>query len=315
MSQNRFLRIGLRASYKNRIKLNQSKLALSFQQTICTSNYSLVNGPLSTLPTEIEFQVRKPDQKLISYYFRLGKAYLQFYKVGIKNIYYNYKASLPIKELIDSKYEGSISQAVNANAISRSEFQLLTRNWHDLKRVPLFGLMFAIFGEFTPLLVIAIGNVVPLTCRTPTQIRKERKRLEESRYKAFQKVVTEPPIKGLSALRLQQLMLINSSLGLSSRMWNLFGGPPAMILTGKIKRRMEYLSNDDRLIEISGGVKKMSTREVEMALVERGIDVIGRLETDLRHDLKSWLRLRRDELYPYERLLLTRPSMWTCKVI
>ncbi|POS86279.1 hypothetical protein EPUL_001202 [Erysiphe pulchra] len=306
MYLNRLHRVNFQTTYKFRIPLDYQISAIQFQRFQSASNLSLANGPLTTLPTELKFPVRERNQNVISYYFCVGKEYLKFYKVGIKNIYYNYKASLPIQELIDSKYEGSVSQAINANAISRSDFQLLTRNWHDLKRVPLFGLLFAMFGEFTPLIVMALGNIVPLTCRTPAQITRERERLERLRRRAFQQITSQLPTWPGSGLGSKQLMQISISLGLSSKIWSLFGGPPAVILRRNVKKRLEYLGYDDRLIEIAGGVKKMSIEEVKMALVERGIDVVGRAETELRYDLESWLKSRRGVSYSYERLLLTR---------
>ncbi|RKF64359.1 putative letm1-like protein [Erysiphe neolycopersici] len=306
MSLNRIHRVYFQTSYRHRISLDYKISSIKFQRFQCVSNLSLANGPLTTLPTELKYPDRKVSQNIISHYFRVGKAYLQFYKAGVKNIYHNYKASLPIQELIDSQYEGSVSQAINANAISRSDFQLLTRNWHDLKRVPLFGLIFAVCGEFTPLIVMALGNIVPLTCRTPAQITRERKRLERSRRRAFQQVATQQPIKAVSELGSKQLIQISISLGLSSKIWSLLGGPPAAILRSKVKKRLEYFGQDDRLIEIAGGVQNMSTEEVEMALVVRGIDVLGRAENELRYDLESWLKLRGGVSYSYERLLLTR---------
>jgi hypothetical protein len=48
----------------------------------------------------------------------------------------------------------------------------------------------------------------------------------------------------------------------------------------------------------------MDIEEVRMALVERGVDVLGKREGQLRGDLTAWLRSR--EKVGVERLLLTR---------
>ncbi len=71
-----------------------------------------------------------------------------------------------------------------------------------------------------------------------------------------------------------------------------------------MKRRIEYLDMDDKLIRNSGGVREMEPEEARMALVERGVDVLGKRESLLKAVLIAWLRSR--ENTPVERLLLTR---------
>ena len=61
---------------------------------------------------------------------------------------------------------------------------------------------------------------------------------------------------------------------------------------------------DDDLITKAGGVKDMEIEEVKMALVERGIDVLGKNDNHLRGDLNAWLKSK--EKVPAEKLLLTR---------
>lgn len=275
-----------------------------------TKPLSNVNAPSSTLPAPLDLPVRKPDQSYFpSYLFALGKAYATFYKTGVKNIYYNHQASRLVQRRLDREYNGSLSTAISSNALSRSEFQLLNRNWHDIKRVPMFGLVFFICGEFTPLVVIALSNVVPWTCRIPKQVENDRRKLEERRSNSFRNLTLEPPTQqGVEKLQRQQLIHISWSLGLSSRIWDWIGGQhpglPSGILRGKVQRRLEYLKLDDRLIRECGGVKEMEVEEVRMSCVERGINVLGRSEGDVRRDLGAWIKSA--ENVPLERLLLTR---------
>lgn len=288
-------------NHKTSIWLHQ-KIRYIARSTVASS---AANGPKTTLPAHLDIPVRKPNQVALSHYYSVGKSYLEFYKTGIKNIYYNYKASQLVQKLIDSKYDGDVSSAIRARAITRSDFQLLTRNWHDLKRVPLFGLTIAFFGEFTPLVAIAFGNIVPLTCRIPAQITKEREKIEEMRHRAFQKIAANAPDQEeLADLHCKQLALICESLRLTSRIWNLLGGPPSIVMKRKVQKRLEYLTQDDDLIEFAGGVGEMNSEEVIMALIQRGIDVLRRDESLLRSDLKSWLLSRRR--VSIIRLLLTR---------
>jgi hypothetical protein len=53
-----------------------------------------------------------------------------------------------------------------------------------------------------------------------------------------------------------------------------------------------------------GGVGDMEIEEVRMALVERGVDVVGKGDKELRGHLNAWLKST--EMVPVERLILTR---------
>ncbi|KAF7876445.1 hypothetical protein EAF04_001536 [Stromatinia cepivora] len=277
-----------------------------------------INGPPSTLPAPLDLPIREPNQPFFfKYAFTLGKAYAKFYKTGVKNIYYNFIASRTIQTTIDEKYKSSLSSAVKGALLSRSDFQLLVRNRHDVKRVPIFALVFLICGEFTPLVVIAISNVVPWTCRIPKQVDADRKKLEERRAISFRNLTMKTPPVGTAVqdLRRMQLLHISWSLGLSSSMWDYIGGRlpglPNAILRRKVARRVKYLELDDMLIKSEGGVKQMYEEELRMACVERGIDVMGRDVHMLRMHLNAWLRSR--EKVGVETLLLTRPAAWPSK--
>ncbi|TGO52006.1 hypothetical protein BOTNAR_0338g00100 [Botryotinia narcissicola] len=277
-----------------------------------------VNGPPSTLPAPLDLPTREPNQPFFfKYAFTLGKAYAKFYKTGVKNIYYNFIASRTIQTIIDEKHKSSLSSAVKGDALSRSDFQLLIRNRHDVKRVPIFALVFLICGEFTPLVVIAISSVVPWTCRIPKQIDADRKKLEERRAISFRNLTMKTPPAGTDAqgLRRMQLLHISWSLGLSSSAWDYIGGRfpglPNVILRRRVEKRVKYLDMDDKLIKNEGGVKGMLEEELRMACVERGIDVMGRDIHMLRMHLNAWLRSR--EKVGVETLLLTRPAAWPSK--
>ena len=215
--------------------------------------------------------------------------------------------SQPIQHAIDNNHNHSLSDAVAAGALTRSDFQLLTRNWHDIKRVPIFGLLFAICGEFTPLVVITLSNVVPWTCRIPKQITSDRLTLEKRRSISFRNL-TSTKSGNVEELGRMELIHISWSLGLSSSAWDWLGGQlpglPTGILKGKVRRRVEYLGMDDKLIREEGGVKEMEEEEVRRACVERGIDVCGRSGEHVRESLDAWLRSSVE--WPIEKLLLTR---------
>ncbi|KAL6244392.1 hypothetical protein RBB50_008634 [Rhinocladiella similis] len=128
--------------------------------------------------------------------FKVGKAYLQFYKTGFKNIWHNYKELRAIRARLGTdkfedviKYgrpgapregQGSeprregVKQGGQTPLLTRREYQLALRTRHDLFKLVPFSLIFAICGEFTPLIILAIGSaVVPYPCRIPQQERKD----------------------------------------------------------------------------------------------------------------------------------------------
>ena len=50
---------------------------------------------------------------------------------------------------------------------------------------------------------------------------------------------------------------------------------------------------DDFAIERDGGVKMLVKEEVRLACEERGIDVLGEKEENLRADLQRWIKRRK----------------------
>jgi len=181
-----------------------------------------------------------------------------------------------------------------------------------MKRVPIFAVVFVMCGELTPLVVVALSNVVPWTCRIPKQVESDRRKLEKRRAISFRNLTSEPPfgghVKGAHGLERMQLLHISWSLGLSSSLWDYLGGKlpglPSFILRRRVQRRLEYLELDDGLIKKNGGVGEMEEEEVRMALVERGVDVLKKDEGQLKANLNAWLES--EEMVSRERLLLTR---------
>jgi len=102
-------------------------------------------------------------QGRVTYWFHLGKAYLKFYKTGLKNIWTNYKEVREIKAQLGpytlnqaAKYGGqSITSDPQRKVpiITRRQYQLCLRTHHDLGKLAPFCLILLICGEFTPLVV------------------------------------------------------------------------------------------------------------------------------------------------------------------
>lgn len=121
-------------------------------------------------------------QTMGSYYYRLGRAYLSFYKTGLKNVWHNYKGAREIRLRIKRNTGGlkqkHIYQAVQDQVLSRRDYQLLLRSNHDITKLAPFMLIFAVCGEFTPIVVPLFGaRVVPGTCILPKQAKAMEARI------------------------------------------------------------------------------------------------------------------------------------------
>ena len=291
-----------------------------------------VNGPVSTLPAPLVLPERGKDDSFLPYVFKLGRGCtytasrplvlshppslrltltpdLSFYKTGVKNVWANYKTSRALRDLIARRAHGSLAEAASSGVLSRGDVQLLRRSAHDVKRVPMFALIYIIFGEFSPLVVVYVPALVPWPCRTPQQILRERTRLEDRRRLSFRNLVAPPPPKGegasVRALQPEQVLHVGRSLGLLPRWVEWLGGAAVQsFLRRSIASHVEYVEMDDRLIERDGGPQQMEMEEVRMALVERGLDTLGKSDIQVKAALRSWLWAR--SRFPVYNLFLTR---------
>lgn len=286
-----------------------------------------INPPRSTIPPPLSLPTRGDESKWV-YWFRIGKAYGTFYKDGIKAVYFNYQASKILKNRINLEYKAkNVTEAVSKKLITRSEFQLLARNSHDIGKLPVFGLLVLIFGEWLVFVVPFVPNRVPGTCRIPSQIRGMRLTAEERRRHSFRQGITEPSKEQFSSeevggsektkgnavswpvafsaeyrkrmvknFRDDQLYHISSSLGLHNRLWDRVQlPPPAFLLRRGINKRMTYLCQDDFLILENGGPSRLTQDELHTACEERGIDVLGKKDETLRNDLTWWLKREQED--------------------
>ena len=128
-------------------------------------------------PSPAQFGGVVPVSERAKYLYRTGRSYLSFYKTGLKNIWSNYKEYQVIKQRLGGR---SITDAAkygysDGQPISRRDYQMYLRTKHDIWKLIPFGLIFLICGEFTPLVVFALGSrVVPATCRIPKQVTHDR---------------------------------------------------------------------------------------------------------------------------------------------
>ncbi|KAJ5152885.1 uncharacterized protein N7482_009363 [Penicillium canariense] len=164
-----------------------------------------VNAPLSTFPAPLDFPdplpASTPTAEKLKRLIAVGRAYLTFYKTGLKNVYHNYRAALSLRrELglpayfpVSPPRSTAFNEAILTSPstpelpLGRGQFQLVRRSARDVRRMIPFTLILIICGEFTPLIVPIFGNAItPATCRVPGQLAKEREAGSKRKVLALQ---------------------------------------------------------------------------------------------------------------------------------
>ena len=148
----------------------------------------------------------------------------------------------------------------------------------------------------------------------PKQVQSIREKAEKRRGQSFRDGTLElnEELKSakwdIKVLKSAHVVHIGRSLGLYPALFDRLGGFPPALLRRRIEKWKEYVDLDDAAIERNGGVEQMEMEEVRIALQERGLDVLGRNDTQLRGALNDWLEAKKRA--PVTKLLLTRPSAW-----
>ena len=157
---------------------------------------SLINPPAFTIPPPLDVPKRKPGQFYITYLYSRGRAFLRFFKSGLKNVWTMYRAAQVIKRRQDIAKNSSQSaipatsnltdpQPPSISSITRAEFQLLQRNRSALSKVAPFGLFIFVFAEFSPILLLYVTSIVPEQCQLPSVRAKIDRKFNERKYKSF----------------------------------------------------------------------------------------------------------------------------------
>ncbi|KAL8711102.1 MAG: hypothetical protein Q9220_004483 [cf. Caloplaca sp. 1 TL-2023] len=275
-----------------------------------------LNPPSSTLPPPLSLPAREPNlsgTQTLKFYYLTGRGYLSFYKEGIKAIYQNFKL---VRQLRTQIPKGKSSeQALRDGLLSRAEYHVIDRTRKDVSRIPVFGLVLLICGEFTPLVVIFLGlsGAVPRICHIPRQIQGAREKLEARRRESFREgtvMTVEGPrdLGDVQHLPKRIISHLGKSLGLYSSLWDRLGILPTMLLPRRVENTIERIDVDDLAISRGGGVQLLNEEELKLAAEARGLDITGKSVVDLQSQLASWMLARkRTSIID---LLSRRPSAW-----
>lgn len=273
-----------------------------------TTSPTAANPPASTRPPPLSLPARDPAASTFSHLFATGKAYLTFYKTGFKQIYTNTRlvwslgsaSGIPPDTPAPAGHPAE-PPALRPAATTRST-ELLKRRWrHDMRRLPLFAVMFVVCGEFTPLVVLALPGVVPLTCRIPRQIEKLRRATEARREASSVRIKDKIPRaggggsdEGPALSRAEVTAHVARSLNLISPLWDRLPLPDslvALLASRRVRAHVAYLDRDGHLLSQAGGVPALEDDEVALACEDRGLPVMDRSAAALRQSLGRWTAL------------------------
>ncbi|SPQ24744.1 322c427e-17c5-4e44-8448-911f6c5cab2d [Thermothielavioides terrestris] len=258
-----------------------------------------------------------------------------FYKTGLSHILTNTRL------LFFSSSPSSSSIAAMRPEPHTRAFSLLYRRWqHDARRLPLFALMLLVCGELTPFAVLFLPRVVPFTCRIPSQVEKVLREAEARRRAARRLVAAGGAAAGEDFARswsggegragekkdgkggAARIKVVGAAratpealamiLDLPVRSWT-----RKKRLWSRIHERLHFLNVDDGLLAEAGGAEALVAEELRLACADRGIDVLGRSEEELRTALGRWLHLTDERRLGVEErqkavlwLLLSEESQW-----
>jgi hypothetical protein len=227
----------------------------------------------STLPEAIHIPGRG-GQGWFKRMLQVGRIYFKFYKNGLHNVILNHRKGLEYGRLKEQ---------------TRSQFQLIGRSKRDFMKLPLFGVILVIFGEFTPLVGLAIPRIFPATCLMPTQIKKIRQTVERRRQRVFASesdrlsALAVPPTDRSQVLR--QFSLLDTGMLPIALL-------PTAYLQRRLRERVQYIARDDELLLQNGNVEEICEAELDLALMERGFDGSEKSLEQRQQLLKTWLEKR-----------------------
>lgn len=257
-----------------------------------------VNPPRTTLPPPLELPVRKLNDGRFSHLFKLGKAYIGFYKTGLKNVFLNRKLLKGKIEALPATDRPSVFKPNHIpQTFSRADWILLWRVRHDMARIPVFALVVLIFEELTPLVAYVFEGIMPYTCRLPQHLEKSRNKATARRQYALEELKWKNP-DGVTQLSVAQSHILRS-LNLVSSLWDRVGLMPPGLWQLKGTSQLSFLEGDDVLLRKAGKLDRLAADEVLLACTQRGIDLdpslVGADERKQEHErrrlLERWLRL------------------------
>ncbi|OPB37448.1 hypothetical protein A0O28_0043600 [Trichoderma guizhouense] len=319
VAQSQILRTS-RAVHHSRVVHNDKSTTLATKRPASlTAAKAALNPPASTRPPlllPVDPQLAK--ESTIKYYFQLGKSYAKFFAQGVKAVVANARLlNAKVKSLPRGERPSWFRPHYIPSSFSRADWVLLWRTRHDLLRLPAFALFFLICGEFTPILVVFVPGLLPYTCRFPKALNETIEKAERRRAIAFDELESKHPQGVLSpgVTKAVAHRHVLRALDLPGAMWDRLGFTPPGMWNIKGRLRLSFLEVDDKRLIDGGGPSGLEVEELRIACSDRGLNILGKSEAELRTRLGDWLRLTAaEDLGERSRrmatLLLTKPENW-----
>ncbi|KAI9290363.1 LETM1-like protein-domain-containing protein [Umbelopsis sp. AD052] len=263
--------------------------------------------------TNVEKTEKEPS-KIVKLYQQTKKL-MTFYKDGIKLLWANHKTTKSLKEKVSK--EGHV--------LTRDEFQLIHLSEKDMIKLIPFAAIFLILAESIPLVVMFAPGLVPSTCVTPSQMKKQREKMYNKRLEMSKNVVESTSrVEGISVsdflshanvCRLAKRYEMDFDLANIDRKhlssYCRFMGLPSYGTQGMLRKRLDkyldYIVRDDKYIA-EEGVDQLDMPELEQAAEERGMRSVDVPPEQLRKSLQYWisLSLKEDPVIPRGLLVFSR---------
>ncbi|EUC46360.1 hypothetical protein COCMIDRAFT_25574 [Bipolaris oryzae ATCC 44560] len=275
-----------------------------------------LNPPPFAYAPEISVPARKADQNLIKWLWTAGRAYLAFYKKGISHV----RQTAKLAKSLRKKAAAHTPKKPMTEVLTRAEWQVVRRSRRDVLRLPVFGVLVLVLGEWLPVVVLYLTPVIPEVCRIPRQVERTLRKKEDKRQDRLRKIGLEAmrlvgrdrPATTVSAdaassavagtkgkswkdMSLYELCVSAAKLDVYPAVFDWVPlAPPKFWMQRNVRRKLEYLETDYKLIERDGGIGGLNAEEVKRACVERGVKVLGRKEEELRRALAGvWAEMKR----------------------
>ncbi|CDO53652.1 Conserved hypothetical protein [Geotrichum candidum] len=318
---NSFLSFNLKSPVKDYLK---SPVFAQNLLNITTNNVrnEKINA-YKTLPYELV--PASKDASAIKRFMTNGKELVKLYKNGIVNVWKNNKESKVIlksllakdvTELIKSILEkqgieritSKIEENKNSEGntvdiqipeegnLTRSQYQMLLKTPSDFSKLPIFSVLFAIFMECTPIIVMLVPHVVPSTCLIPRQQKAQvaRNNKHITALKALEALPADEEAipkyfsRSVYHMSKQELRALSTALQLYSSLIPV-SLIPKSYLESAMKTHIDQIKCDDVLIGWYGGVWDLAPTELVRACQARAISTDNVSDQELRIKLFSWI--------------------------